>query len=107
MPNAKSQIETKRGIMATIDGKKTGGGSRKGIPNKTTADIKTMINNALHKAGGEDYLLRQADENPVAFMGLIGKILPKQVDLDANVNGSLNISKIVRTIIDPINNTNS
>jgi hypothetical protein len=93
--------------MATIDGKKTGGGSRKGVPNKATADIKEMINNALHLAGGEDYLVRQADENPVAFMGLIGKILPKQVDLDANVNGNLNISKIIRTIIDPTNDTNS
>ena len=93
--------------MATIDGKKTGGGSRKGVPNKATADIKAMINNALHLVGGEDYLVRQAGENPVAFMGLIGKILPKQVDLDANVNGNLNISKIVRSIIDPINNTDS
>jgi hypothetical protein len=82
-------------------------GRKKGVVNKTTADIKEMINNALHLAGGEDYLVRQADENPVAFMGLIGKILPKQVDLDANVNGNLNISKIVRSIIDPINNTNS
>lgn len=93
--------------MATIDGKKTGGGSRKGIPNKATADIKAMINNALYKAGGEDYLLRQADENPVAFMGLIGKILPKQVDVDANLTGELNISRIVRTIIDPTNDSNS
>tara|TARA_R110000868_G_scaffold66256_1_gene197472 strand:- start:334 stop:621 length:288 start_codon:yes stop_codon:yes gene_type:complete len=82
-------------------------GRKKGVVNKTTADIKEMINNALHLAGGEDYLVRQAGENPVAFMGLIGKILPKQVDLDANVNGNLNISKIVRSIIDPINNTDS
>lgn len=72
--------------MATIDGKKTGGGSRKGIPNKATADIKAMINNALYKAGGEDYLLRQADENPVAFMGLIGKILPKDINANIDIN---------------------
>ena len=82
-------------------------GRKKGVVNKTTADIKEMITNALHLAGGENYLVRQASENPVAFMGLIGKILPKQVDLDANVNGNLNISKIVRSIIDPINNTDS
>ena len=48
----------KERIMATKDGKKTGGGSRKGVPNKATADIKAMINNALTLAGGEDYLLR-------------------------------------------------
>ena len=85
--------------MATKDGKKTGGGSRKGIPNKATADIKAMINNALTLAGGEDYLLRQADENPVAFMGLIGKIIPKEVATE--LSGSINISRITREIIDP------
>jgi hypothetical protein len=78
-------------------------GRKKGVVNKTTADIKAMINNALYKAGGEDYLLRQADENPVAFMGLIGKILPKQVDVDANLTGELNIASITRRIIDPKN----
>tara|TARA_R110000822_G_scaffold260395_1_gene385305 strand:- start:14 stop:280 length:267 start_codon:yes stop_codon:yes gene_type:complete len=87
--------------MATIDGKKTGGGSRKGIPNKNTADIKAMINNALTLAGGETYLLRQANENPVAFMGLIGKIIPKEVA--AEINGSLTIASIRREIIDPTN----
>jgi len=78
-------------------------GRKKGVVNKTTADIKAMINNALYKAGGEDYLLRQAAENPVAFMGLIGKILPKQVDVDANLTGELNIASITRRIIDPKN----
>jgi hypothetical protein len=85
--------------MATKDGKKTGGGSRKGVPNKATADIKAMINNALTLAGGEDYLLRQADQNPVAFMGLIGKIIPKEVATE--LSGSINISRITREIIDP------
>lgn len=85
--------------MATKDGKKTGGGSRKGIPNKATADIKAMINNALTLAGGETYLLRQADENPVAFMGLIGKIIPKEVATE--LSGSLTVASITRRIIDP------
>jgi len=78
-------------------------GRKKGSTNKATADIKAMISNALTLAGGESYLLRQADENPVAFMGLIGKILPKQVDVDASLNGNLVISHITREIIDPLN----
>ena len=78
-------------------------GRKKGVPNKATGDIKAMISNALKMAGGENYLLRQADENPVAFMGLIGKILPKQVDVDASLNGNLVISHITREIIDPAN----
>ena len=78
-------------------------GRKKGVPNKATGDIKAMISNALTMAGGENYLLRQAEENPVAFMGLIGKILPKQVDVDASLNGNLVISHITREIIDPAN----
>jgi hypothetical protein len=29
--------------------------------------------------GGRDYLRWQAEKNPVAFMGLVGKVLPLQV----------------------------
>lgn len=52
------------------------GGSRKGRPNKVTKELKDMILGALDKAGGEKYLQRQADENPSAFLTLIGKVLP-------------------------------
>ena len=60
-------------------GFKTGGGSRKGRPNKLTRDIKEMIVNALHGAGGEEYLKRQAEKNPAAFLALLGRVLPLQV----------------------------
>ncbi len=55
------------------------GGSRKGIPNKTTALLKDMILKALDGAGGVEYLRRQADENPGPFMRLVGKVLPMQI----------------------------
>jgi len=88
-------------IMAAPKGqpKPESSGRKKGVVNKTTADIKAMINNALTLAGGEEYLLRQANENPVAFMGLIGKILPKEVA--AEISGSLTIASITRRIVDP------
>lgn len=54
-------------------------GRQKGTPNKLTADVKGMILAALDKAGGPEYLLRQSKENPVAFMSLVGKVLPMQV----------------------------
>lgn len=60
-------------------GAKTGGGSRKGRPNKVTADVKGMILGALSAKGGQKYLEKQADSNPVAFMGLLGKVLPKEL----------------------------
>ena len=34
---------------------------------------------ALNTKGGQAYLERQADENPVAFMALLAKILPHRV----------------------------
>ena len=60
-------------------GQKTGGGSRKGVPNRVTGDVKAMILMALDKAGGDEYLLRQAASNPSAFLQLVGKVLPMQV----------------------------
>lgn len=56
-----------------------GSGRVKGVPNKTTAALKDMILKALDQAGGVKYLTDQATKNPVAFMGLIGKVLPLQI----------------------------
>lgn len=69
-------------------GVKTGGGSRKGIPNKVTTALKDMILGALSDVGGQEYLKRQAEANPVAFMTLLGKVLPN----DVKVSGDLTIN---------------
>lgn len=56
-----------------------GKGRPKGVPNKATAAIKDMLREALDMAGGVNYLLTQATENPTAFMSLIGRIIPQEV----------------------------
>lgn len=62
------------------------GGSRKGIPNKVTRDLKDMILGALDRAGGEAYLVAQAKKrNPAPFLALVGKCLPKNIDIKASV----------------------
>lgn len=61
------------------NGYKTGG-RQPGSLNKENRDIRTMILGALASVGGTDYLARQAELNPVAFMGLIGKVLPLQLN---------------------------
>lgn len=66
MPNPKSLANLK-------------GGSRKGKPNKNTAALKEMVLAALSEAGGVDYLVQQSEENPTAFLTLVGKVLPLQV----------------------------
>jgi hypothetical protein len=65
-------------------GVKVGGGSRKGIPNKVTATLTQMILDALDGAGGLDYLIEQAQKNPVAFLALLGKVLPTTLASDPN-----------------------
>ena len=53
-------------------------------PAKVTKILKQAILDAAEKAGGRGgttaYLVRQATENPTAFMSLLGKILPTQID---------------------------
>ena len=56
-----------------------GKGRPKGTPNKVNAALKDMILGALDQAGGVDYLLVQAHDNPAAFMTLVGKVLPMTV----------------------------
>lgn len=59
-------------------GRKTGGRVA-GVPNKATGDIKAMVLGALSDVGGRDYLAARALDQPVAFMGLIGRVLPLQL----------------------------
>ena len=57
----------------------SGQGRVKGVPNKVPATIREMIVGALNRVGGEDWLAAQAREHPVAFMGLLGRVLPLQL----------------------------
>lgn len=57
-----------------------GPGRPKGSTNKTTKALKEMILEALHGSGGIDYLMEQARDNPNAFMTLVGKVLPLDVN---------------------------
>ena len=66
-----------------------GKGRRKGSTNKATKALKEMILGALDQAGGEAYLLSQAENNPVAFMTLIGKVLPSEIQ--AQLTGALSV----------------
>ncbi len=67
------------------------GGRKKGTPNKFNADIKGMIIGALSKGGGEKWLVRQMTENPVAFMGLVGRVLPLTIAGDPTAPISIHI----------------
>ena len=64
------------------NGRKTGG-RQKGTPNKITALLKDEIlqaANDAHPEGRVGYLREQAQENPTAFLTLLGKVLPMTVE---------------------------
>ena len=64
---------------------KPGPGRPKGKPNKINAEIREMIREALEEAGGTEYLVRQAEENPRAFLALVARIVPAHVSVDATL----------------------
>ena len=84
-------------------GKKTGG-RKKGTPNKLTGQLKEMILEAAELAGEDmggggtiKYLRMQATLNPVAFMSLLGKVLPMQVT--GEDGGAIRLETIQRTVV--------
>lgn len=75
--------------MSKRKGDKKTGGRQKGTPNKVNTDIKNIVIQALNEIGGVSYLKVQSELNPVAFMGLVGKVLPLQIKSDVDINGKL------------------
>jgi len=72
-----------------------GRGRPKGAQNKTTKALKEMILEALENKGGVDYLEKQADDNPNAFLTLVGKVLP----LDVNAKAEVTLRTVARRIL--------
>lgn len=77
-----SKIETeKRGGTANLTN--AGKGRPKGVPNKTTKQLKEAILEAAANAGGENglvgYLQGLATNHPAVFGPLLGKVIPLQV----------------------------
>lgn len=81
-------------------GAREGAGRKPGIPNKINTALKEMILGALGDAGGQKYLARQANENPAAFMTLLGKVLPTTLAGDPN-NPVASIQRIDVVLVPP------
>lgn len=75
-------------------------GSRKGIPNRNTAQLKEMILGALDRSGGVDYLVERANDpkTAAAFLSLIGKVLPMTIQ-GPGENGEHAFTVIERRIV--------
>lgn len=81
---------------------KVGSGRAKGTPNKITRLLKDMIVTALEEEGGVDYLRRQANENPQAFMTLVGKVIPLQIGMDGDNPITITMVELVAPMVEQI-----
>ena len=70
------------------------GGRPKGGCNKVSRDLRAMVLGALEGAGGQDYLIQQARENPSAFLALVGKCLPRDMRLAGEAGGPTTIQVV-------------
>jgi hypothetical protein len=57
------------------------GGRQKGTPNKLTVGVKDALRTAFTEAGGVEYLVRMAKEEPRVFCALLAKLLPSKGEL--------------------------
>lgn len=98
MASATGQVGT---LPKTAKRPQPKGGSRKGVPNKATAQIKELILGALDDAGGRAYLTERAldPKTAAAFLGLVGKVLPLQVTGEGG--GAIRFERIERVVVDP------
>lgn len=77
-----------------------GPGRGKGTPNKVTYEVKTMVTEALQRAGGVEYLVERANDprTASAFLTLVGKVMPMQVH-GAGPGGEHVFQKIVVEVV--------
>ena len=68
----------------------------KGAKNKDTALIRDMVAQALTQAGGVEYLARVAESHPGPFLGLVGKVLP--VQLEGSDGGAIRVGVTLEVI---------
>ena len=74
-----------------LRGKKPlGSGRKKGSQNKITVELKQMIEGAIEEVGGQKYLVSLARKRPEIFCQLLGRLLPKAVEL--GFDGSLDVN---------------
>lgn len=67
-------------------GKRLGAGRKAGVPNRLTGELKNLILGALEDAGGQKYLTKQAEKNPGAFLTLLGKVVPRDLTIEARTS---------------------
>jgi hypothetical protein len=77
--------------MAKPKGSPKTGGRKPGSRNKVTRTLVEAIDKAFEQVGGAQYLARIAEDDPKAFCALLGKRLPR----DLNVTTTLSLEQLI------------
>jgi hypothetical protein len=75
-----SVMAEKQSKKSAKGGARAGAGRPKGALDKGNALIREMIVEALNGVGGVQYLQTTANSHPAAFLALVGKVMPVQVE---------------------------
>ena len=73
-----------------------GKGRPRGATNTMTRSLREMILGALDDAGGQDYLAEQAHKNPAAFLALVGRVLPREPQVEIPKHITLDFGTTLR-----------
>ena len=82
------------------------GGRPKGSANKIGQELQAMLRASLSRVGGIEYLVKQAEENPAAYMTMISKLMPKQVEAQVTHDGDA-FREILLKVVDGTTSTQS
>ncbi len=53
-----------------------------GAVNKVTSEVKKALYEAFERAGGQEYLVRIAQEQPAVFCRMLAKLIPGELKID-------------------------
>jgi hypothetical protein len=92
-------VEKQSKKSGTRGGKRPGAGRPKGSLDKGNALIREMIVEAVANLGGVQYLETTARSHPAAFLSLLGKVMPVQVE--GAGGGAIQVERTVRFVAPP------
>ena len=75
-------------------GEKGNGGRREGSVNFSTS-LRNELKKSFEQAGKSDYLLRQAKENPKAYMAMLTKVLPSEEHIHTHDVDAQNLEDLI------------
>ena len=70
----------------------------KGSPNKLGTLIRIAIEKSFDQVGGVKYLVRMAEQEPKAYMTLLGRVIPKELTLSDETGDKLDLVDLARRI---------